>query len=342
MTTAMVLDLLSDADRARARAFLAAQGLAFEPAFDDLVGVFEGGALVAVGARERDVLKMLAVDPAEQGGGLLGSLVTELARRGLAAGHEGLFVFTKPEYATSFEALGFELLASHGRAALLEYGHGLARWLAANGGEVRGGTNGAVVVNCNPFTLGHRHLIEEAARRVEALYVFVVREDRSAFPFELRRRLVREGTSDLGNVRVLDTSRYAVSAVTFPSYFLKRSDDVAAIQLELDLILFGRRIAPFFHVTRRFFGAEPYCATTRAYNAAMHRILPSFGIEAIELERKSVRGEAISASAVRAALRAGDKARVEELVPANVAAFLRSDESRDVREGLRNGDGRHG
>jgi [citrate (pro-3S)-lyase] ligase len=338
----MVTDLLSSADRARARVFLEAQGLAFEPGFDDLVGVFEGGALVAVGARERDVLKMLAVDPAEQGGGLLGALVTELARRGLAAGHDDLFVFTKPQYATSFEALGFALLASEARAALLEYGHGLERWLTANRGAVRAGANGAVVVNCNPFTLGHRYLIEEAARRVDALYVFVVREDRSAFPFEVRRRLVREGASDLANVRVLDTSRYAVSAVTFPAYFLKRSDDVGAIQLELDLILFARRIAPFFHVKRRFFGSEPYCATTRAYNAAMHRILPSFGIETIELERKGAHGEAISASGVRAALRAGDLDRLEELVPAHVAAFLRSDDSRDVREQLRRDVGRHG
>jgi len=337
----MVTDILSSADAARARAFIEARGLRFEPGFDDLVAVFQDGALVGVGARERDVLKMVAIDPAEQGGALLGALVTELARRGFAAGHDALFVFTKPELAGSFEALGFALLASAGRAALLEYGGGLARWLETNRAVVRQGANGAVVVNCNPFTLGHRHLVEVAALAVETLYVFVVREDRSAFPFDVRLRRVRGGRRIRASVRGLDTSRYAVSAVTFPSYFLRRPDEAAAVQLELDLLLFGRRIAPFFHVTRRFFGTEPACATTRAYNDGMRRLLPALGVEAIEIPRKEAHGVAISASRVRAALRDGDLAGVADLVPETTAAFLRSDEARAVRERLRTADARH-
>jgi [citrate (pro-3S)-lyase] ligase len=339
----MVTDILSSADAEAARAVLHAQGLAFEPGFDDLVGVFEEGACVAVGARERDVLKMIAIDPAHQGGALLGSIVTELASRAFAAGHEALSVFTRPEHVPSFERLGFALLASGGRAAVLEHGGGLARWLEASRGLVREGANGAVVVNCNPFTLGHRHLVEQAAARADTLYVFVVREDRSAFPFEQRLRLVREGTRDLANVRVLDTSRYAVSAITFPAYFLKRADDVAAAQIELDLLLFAQRIAPAFHVVRRFFGSEPSCATTLAYNDGMRRLLPRFGVEPVEIARLEAGGAAISASRVRAALREGDLAGIEALVPATTAAFLRSDAARAVRERLRSGEGgRHG
>ncbi len=336
----MVTDILSGADVARARAFIEAQGLAFEAECDDLVGVFENGELIAAGARERDVLKMLAVDPAAQGGALLGALVTELAGRGFAAGHDALFVYTRPASAPSFEALGFALLASGGRAALLEYGRGLARYLEANRAAVRPGANGAIVMNCNPFTLGHRHLVEVAAARVDTLYLFVVREDRSAFPFEVRLRLAREGTRDLANVRVLDTSRYAVSAATFPAYFLKRSDDAAAAQLELDLLVFAQRLAPFFQVRRRFFGTEPLCATTRAYNDGMRRLLPAFGIEPVEIPRLESRGGPISASRVRAALRDGDRAGLADLVPETTAAFLRSGESRELRERLRAG-GRH-
>lgn len=333
----MVTDLLCSADRRRARAFIEAQGLAFEPAFDDLVGVHEGGTLVAVGARDREVLKMLAIEPAEQGGALLGALVTELARRGHAAGHDALLVFTRASSVPSFEALNFALLASDGRAALLEHGRGLERWLESHRGEVREGTNGAVVVNCNPFTIGHRYLVEEAARRVDTLYVLVVREDRSAFPFDVRYRLVREGTSDLANVRVLDTSRYAVSAATFPAYFLKRTDDAAAVQIELDLLLFARRVAPFFGVRRRFFGTEPTCPTTRAYNDGMRRVLPPCGVEPVELPRREWRGAAVSASRVRAALRAGDLAAALDLVPETTAALLRTDEGRAIQERLRRG-----
>jgi [citrate (pro-3S)-lyase] ligase len=337
----MVTQLLGK-DLERARRLIESQGLAFEPGFDELVGAFDGDELVAAGARRGDVLKMIAIAPSEQGGPLLGTIVTELARLGRAAGHEVLFVFTRPAHAGSFEALGFELLASSGRAALLESGRGFARWLEAHRALVRPGANGAVVVNCNPFTLGHRHLVEEGARRCDTLYVLVVREDRSAFPFEARLRLVREGTADLPNVRVLDTSRYAVSALTFPAYFLARSDDAADVQMELDLTLFARRIAPPFGIRRRFFGTEPYCETTRRYNAAMTRLLPGLGVEPVEIARRAAAGEAISASLVRARLREGRLDGIEALVPATTAAFLRSGDGAAVRERLRREEGRHG
>ncbi len=342
MTSGMVVDLLGGADRARARAFVEAQGLRFEEPLDDLLGVFEDGALVATGARAGDVLKLVAVDPAQQGGALLGAVVGGLVQRGQAAGHQGLFVFTKPEYAQSFEALNFSLLASHPRVALLEYGRRFEAWVAAASPHLRpAGAEGAgaVVMNCNPFTRGHLWLVEQAAARVGTLYLFVVREDRSAFPFAVRDRLVRAGTRHLPNVVVLDTGPYAVSAVTFPSYFLAKGDPVEAIQLELDLALFGGRIAPAFGVTRRFFGSEPTCLTTRAYNAAMHRVLPGFGVAPVELARVEAGGAAISASTVRAALVAGDEARVKALVPGTTLAYLQSPEGRAVTARLAHGQG---
>jgi [citrate (pro-3S)-lyase] ligase len=334
--------LLGSGDVAKARAFIEAQGLAFEPPFDDLVGVFEGEALVAAGARDRDVLKMIAVAPSQQGGARIGEVVTALLQRAHAAGVEDLFLFTRPASVGSFEALNFALLASHGRAALLEYGNGLARYLERHRALVRDGPNGAVVMNCNPFTRGHRHLVEQAASRVSTLYVFVVSEERSAFPFEVRLRLVREGTADLPNVQVLDTGRYAVSAVTFPAYFLDAAEDVADVQADLDVLLFGQRIAPFFGVRHRFFGSEPFCRTTRAYNQAMQRILPRLGIAAVEVPRLEAGSGAISASTVRAALRRGDRAALEVLVPETTLAFLLSDEAGAVRERLGATEGRHG
>ena len=199
-----------------------------------------------------------------------------------------------------------------------------------------------MVVNANPFTLGHRHLVEEAARQVDTLYVFVVREDRSAFPFDVRLRLVQEGTRELGNVRVLDTSRYAVSAVTFPAYFLAPSDDVPTIQLELDLLVFGQRIAPFFHVraasSARSRTAPPPAPTTRRCGACCRAV----GWSRSRSRAWRLGGAPVSASRVRAALRAGDLGAAAALVPASTATFLRSDEAKAVRARLsRSDDGRH-
>lgn len=342
----MVVELLSSADRARARAFVEAQGLRFEEGADDLVGAYEGEALVACGARAGDVLKMIAIDPAHQGASLLGEVVGELVRLGRRAGQDGLLVFTRPEHAPSFEALNLRLLASQARVALLEHGGRFQAWLDACRARAQGrggpGAVGAVVMNCNPFTLGHQWLVEQAAAQVGLLHLLVVREERSAFPFEVRRRLVEAGTAHLPNVVIHDTSRYAVSDVTFPAYFLGKGEPVAEYQLELDLDLFGRRIAPGLGVTRRFFGSEPTCQTTRAYNAAMHRWLPRHGVEPVELDRLEVGGAPISASTVRAAMARDDLSTLQALVPATTLAYLRSPEGRALGARLSNTQGRHG
>jgi [citrate (pro-3S)-lyase] ligase len=331
----VIVELTLNSERRQARSLIEASGLGFEEKVDVMVGLYEDGQLVATGSREGGVLKMLAVAPDHQGGSALGELVTELVMNGRRAGHESLFVFTKPEYAVSFQSLNFSLLAKQEKAALLEYGKGLARWLESKSDLVRAGSNGAVVVNCNPFTRGHRYLIESAAGQVDTLYVFVVREDRSAFPFDVRYRLVGQGVRDIGNAVVLDSSRYAVSAATFPTYFLKKDDPAARIQMELDLILFASRIAPFFGIARRFVGSEPDDPLTAAYNQTMQRLLPAYGIETVVIERKRTADSAISAFRVRELCRQGDFAALANYVPETTLAYLESEAAKPVFARLR-------
>jgi [citrate (pro-3S)-lyase] ligase len=326
----MVTSLLSSDDLRQARTLIEASGLSFEPPYDDLVGIFQNGRLVAVGARSGRVLKMLAVAPEFQGGSLLDEVVTVLVGRGFQEGLDSFFVFTSPAQATSFESLNFHLLVSSGKTALLEYGDGLKRWLARHRRYIAPGANGAIVANCNPFTLGHRYLIEAASRQVEQLFLFLVREERSLFPFEYRYRMVRDGISDLGNVTLLDTSSYAVSSVTFPTYFLKDGDPGGEIQMEIDLLLFAKQIAPFFHVSTRFVGSEPISRTTASYNAAMQRILPASGIAVSELPRAESAGGPISASRVRELLTRGEFDQLGQLVPESTRQFLLSSEGRRV------------
>jgi [citrate (pro-3S)-lyase] ligase len=334
----MVTELSCASDLGKARAFIERNGLFFEEVWDDLVGIHEGDELVAVGARAGNILKMLVVEPSRQNGTLLGEVVTELVGRGFAAGCDAFFVYTKPEYAVSFESLNFSLLAAHERAVLLEYGGGLDRWLSSCNHLLRQGLNGAVVMNCNPFTLGHRHLVETAARQLDNLYLFVVQEERSLFPFAVRFRLVEEGVRDIPNVILLDTSNYAVSGATFPAYFLKRDDPIALIQMELDLTLFANRIAPFFKISRRFIGTEPCCSMTYSYNEAMKRLLPLYGIGVVEVARKEAADGVISASRVRELLKYNDFVPLEGLVPATTMAYLRSVEAVPILEKLRKGE----
>jgi [citrate (pro-3S)-lyase] ligase len=317
-----------------ARRLIESCGLRFEPCFDDLAELYDQGRLVACGARAGYVLKMLAIAPSHQGGDLLGELLTRLIQSGLAAGEDTLFVFTPPQNVPSFQALNFRLLAAHGQAALLEHGPGFPAYLAAQSARITPGRNGAVVINGNPFTLGHRHLVEVAARQVDRLYLFVVREDRSVFPFDVRFRLAREATAHLANVTVLDTSRYAVSAGTFPAYFMKRLDGVAEAQMRMDLHVFAEVLAPPFHVAARFAGSEPLCPTTAAYNRVMAEVLGEAGIDMVEVPRSGSGGLPISATRVRAALVAGDFQAIEALVPPATLDYLRSPAARAITERL--------
>jgi len=337
----MVVPLIGQLDRELARTLIEQQGLRFEESFDAQFGVYEGRQLVATAVRDRNVFKMFAIDPLYQGSSLLGELVSALLQNGYQTGYKSFFVFTPPTSASSFQACNFRPLVTHHKACLLEFGNGLKQYLAAHKQQVRSGNNGAVVVNCNPFTLGHQYLIETAAAQVDHLYIFVVREDSSFFPFEVRYRLVQQGVAHLDNVTILDSGDYAVSGVTFPSYFLKADDDLQSLQMELDLLLFAKHLAPFFNVKTRFIGTEPYCRTTRIYSEFMQQMLPPFGMEAVQLDRCEVDDGVVSAFRVRQALRKEAFETVRRLVPETTLDFLLTDEGRELQKKLINYQRRH-
>lgn len=173
-------------------------------------------------------------------------------------------------------------------------------------------------MNCNPFTLGHRYLIEQAAKQVKRLYVIVVREDCSLFAYTERKAMVEQGVADIENVTVIDGSDYAISRATFPTYFLKRLDDAADTQMLLDLDLFRRHIAPALGATVRFVGTEPTDQLTRRYNQLMHEALT----DVREIDRLAKDGNAVSASRVRKAMEQGDMNTIRQLVPPTTLPYI--------------------
>jgi [citrate (pro-3S)-lyase] ligase len=310
------------------------------------VCLLDGDRLVAAGSLAGGTIRGLAVDGRERGEGLAATLVSELEAEAARRGGGPLLLFTKPENEATFAALGYRLLASAaGAAILMEKGRGLEDWLSDAASILPAASQRtALVLNANPFTLGHRHLVEEASRRAardgQSVAVIVVREEASSFPFETRLRLVREGAAEFANVAVLPGSAHVVSRATFPTYFLKQPGEAAAIHARLDLELFGRRIAPPLRIVRRMVGEEPGCATTALYNRAMLELLPPLGVAVEVIPRLESGGVAVSASTVRRLLGEG---RVEEacaLVPPSTGRFLRSPEAAPVIARIAAG-GRH-
>lgn len=192
------------------------------------------------------------------------------------------------------------------------------------------GNIGSIVMNCNPFTNGHKFLIEEAAKQVDNLIVFVVEEDRSFFPFAKRLELVKQCTRHLKNVKVIPSGQYIISLLTMPGYFEKEALQDKKVDLSSDIEIFGKYIAPRFHITKRFAGEEPYDLFTRQYNQTMKELLPKYGITFVEIERKKYKNDAVSASLVRKYLLNKEYEKIKDLVPPEVYSYL-TDENFDIK-----------
>ena len=342
--------------RQRIEAFLKRNALRIDDMNYYAAVLDDDGEMIAGGGLKDDVIKCVAVDDAHKGEAIANTLVSHLISHANQEGYGCIKLFTKPKNRQLFESLSFRLLAEAPEAVLMETGiGGISNTVEAlkkikeesekykeynkeckeDSKECRENTSylttspphhltttmqptGCIVMNCNPFTLGHRYLIEQAAKQVERLYVMVVREDCSLFAYTERKAMVEQGVADIENVSVIDGSDYAISRATFPTYFLKRLDDAADTQMLLDLDLFRRHIAPALGATVRFVGTEPTDQLTRRYNQLMHEALK----DVREINRLEKDGNAVSASRVRKAMEEGDMNTIRQLVPPTTLPYI--------------------
>ncbi len=183
-------------------------------------------------------------------------------------------------------------------------------------------TIGAIVMNCNPFSKGHRYLITQAKLYVDFLIVFVVEEDASFFSFEERYKMVMDGTSDIKDIMVVPSGEFILSKNTFQEYFTKIETELIRLNAKYDINVFADYIAEPLHITHRFAGEEPNDKITSIYNQAMEEILPQKGINFVEIPRLKVLDKIVSASAVRECLKYGDYSKAAALLPDTTISFL--------------------
>ena len=323
----MVLEGVNHMNEARTSAWrklLEAEGLRAELPAEYTVLAWDGDELVATGARDGCVLKYFATASGRQGEGLSAAVVSALRKEAFSRGLDHLFLYTKPGNRWMFEDLFFYPVARTEDVLLMENRRGgVSDFVSSLALPPVEGVTGAAVMNCDPFTLGHRYLIETAARECGRVYVFVLSEDRGRIPAADRLELVRQGTADLANVAVCPTGPYLISQATFPTYFLRDRADPADIKCRLDMEIFASRFAPALQITRRYVGTEPLSPVTAAYNRAMADYLPSRGIEVRQIQRRTADDRPISASEVRALLGTGQEERLHQLVPQTTLQYLR-------------------
>ena len=313
-------------------ALLEKEGIRRDNSLDYICAMYdEDGNIAATGSCYGNTLRCFAVSSDHQGEGLLNQIITHLIDVQASRGNIHLFLYTKPDTAKFFNDLGFhEIARVEGKLVFMENRrNGFASYLKKLAETRKEGTAAAVVMNANPFTLGHQYLVEQAAASCDVLHLFVVSEDKSLVPFRVRKHLVEEGTKHLKNIIIHDCGPYIISSATFPGYFLKDEQSVAEGQARLDLAVFVK-IAETLHLSARWVGDEPFSAVTSLYNRIMQEELPKAGIQCCVVPRKETEGSAISASAVRKCIQEDDYETLRHLVPESTLEYLKSAEAEDV------------
>lgn len=316
---------------------LESEGIQRDGNLDYICGMCdEDGRIIATGSCFGATLRCFAVSGDHQGEGLLNEILSHLMEVQYARGNWHLFLYTKVASAKFFGDLGFYEIAKVDNTLVFMENRrcGFLSYLQELEKTRKPGTAAALVMNANPFTLGHQYLAETAAARCDVLHLFILSEDASLIPFAVRKELVLKGVAHIPNVLVHDSGPYIISNATFPSYFLK--DEAAVIEghAKLDLAVFTR-IAQALGVKWRYVGEEPTSLVTGIYNQIMANELPKSGISCQIVPRKQFENRVISASTVRQMLKEGKWEELKNLVPETTYEFFISSAAAPILEVLR-------
>lgn len=327
-------------------ALLISEGIRRDANLDYTCGMYDDEMhIIATGSCFGNTLRCFAVSHEHQGEGLMNSIVSHLIEFQFSRGNTHLFLYTKCNSAKFFGDLGFyEIARIDGQIVFMEnrktgfqnYLRTFAKDALPEGLTAETPTRkiAALVMNANPFTLGHQYLVEKVAAENDLLHLFIVSEDASLVPFKIRKQLVMKGTAHLKNICYHDSGPYIISNATFPSYFQKDENAVIESHAMLDLTVFTQ-IAKVLGITRRYVGEEPTSLVTGIYNRIMSEKLPEQGIECIVVPRKTCEDTPISASNVRLALQNGDYDTLSKLVPQTTLDYFKSPEAIPVIERIR-------
>ncbi|MBB1200191.1 [citrate (pro-3S)-lyase] ligase [Enterobacteriaceae bacterium 89] len=310
--------------------FLKENDLSLDTSVDIFITVSRDNRLIACGGISGNIIKCVAISQSVRGEGLALKLATELINLAYERHCPHLFIYTKTEYEALFHQCGFTTLTSvPGIMVLMENSATRLKRYANSLTAFRhsGKKIGCIIMNANPFTEGHRYLIQQAVAQCDWLHVFLVKEDTSRFPYEDRFDLVQKGTQGIPRLTIHRGSEYIISRATFPCYFIKEQSVINHCYTEIDLKIFRQYLAPALGITHRFVGTEPFCTVTSQYNHDMRFWLETPDlttpkIKLIEIERLCFEGIPISASWVRKLLVKKELAAIAPLVPKSTLNYL--------------------
>ena len=183
-------------------------------------------------------------------------------------------------------------------------------------------TVGFVGIHGNPFTRGHRYLIETASKQVDWLICQIIEDEVGAFTYAERFAMAVEGTRDLPNVMVVGSGPFQATRNVFQEYFVKVEPGDIRKSATLDTEIFAEVVAKRLGITCRFVGDERHNPKMQFANELLKELLPHYGIRVVEIPRIQAGEGPISASEARSAAAAGDIETLLQHVPETTLSFM--------------------
>jgi len=317
-------DIILDVEIQKVKALLKQNGLSYEDHVNHTIGLFDGDLLIATGSLDDNVIKMLAVDVKYQGEHHLSTILTKLISILNQERKYKFFVYTKPNNKKFFLDYNLFLIYEDQHIlffenkidTIVETLHELKYQL-----NLSRGSTASLVMNCNPMTNGHLYLIETAAKSHDHVLIFLVEENKSFFPFDVRFKIVKKALKKLKNVKVIPSTPYIISTATFPTYFSKTVNESTLLYTTLDIHIFKTYFMNILGIDYRYVGTEPLDPLTNIYNETMKQIL---GDQLVIIERLKNHEVAISASFIRTLAKERKYEEIKKLVPQATYQFLKS------------------
>jgi [citrate (pro-3S)-lyase] ligase len=318
------VDCMSKSELDDVKNLLLQNNLSFDDNVTQTIGIYENDIMIATGSLDSNVIKMIAVDLTHQGENLTAMILSYLMSILNDRGIQKYFLFTTPKNKTFFLNYNFSMVYENDSIVMLENSFNtiierLTRLKQSI--TLNRGTTAAIVMNCNPVTQGHLYLIEKCASQNDNVLIFLVEENKSVFPYDVRYELLKKSIKHLNNVHILPSTPYIISTATFPTYFLKETSERSYAYMNLDISIFQKYFIPIFSIDFRYVGSEPLDPATNQYNETMKKILKD---KLVVIERLRNKQDVVSASLIRKLAKEKKYEIIKLYTPLATYKFLKS------------------
>lgn len=322
-----IKEAMLDSEILKVKEFLASFNLLYEKDIDKTLYILENDKIIASISKSNQIIKCMAISLMYQNENLSSLLISKMIEKMHEENIYSYMVFTKAIYEETFINLGFKKIVATSNTVMLEGGiesihetiNQMKVKINAEYGIVDNNQKvGCIVINANPITLGHQHLIEIASKENDLALVFVVMEDNQEFDFQTRYSLVYLACKKFDNVVVLPASKYIVSKLTFPTYFLEK--DVVDSEISLiDGLIFKEYFMKELNIDVRYVGSEQK-EKMNDYNQTLKSILKD---KLVLVPRIKLDGQTISASYVRKLLKEKSFEEAYKFIPRECLAIFK-------------------